>query len=144
MMNYLKTPEVVKGYEEFMLPRITFLQMEHEILNGEGVEDQLKAKEDLKITINLMRTLNMNKQDYETYKNENLKNEKTEGENEGDSSTVTAPKKRGSRRRNQESNRRHQFCDAISKETKGESTGSPTARSSHNKGRDRQIQENQR
>ena len=93
MMNYLKTPEVVKGYEEFMLPRITFLQMEHEILAGEGVEDQLKAKEDLKITINLMRTLNMNKQDYETYKNENLKNEKTEGENEGGSYTATAPKK---------------------------------------------------
>ena len=62
--------------------------MEHEILNGEGVEDQLKAKEDLKITINLMRTLNMNKQDYETYKNENLQNEKAEGENEGDSSTA--------------------------------------------------------
>ena len=46
------------------------------------MEDQLKAKEDLKITINLMRTLNMNKQDYETYKNENLQNEKAEGENE--------------------------------------------------------------
>ena len=75
MMNYLKTPDVVKGYEEFMLPRITFIQMEHEILAGEGVEDQLKAKEDLKVTINLMRTLNMNKQDYETYKNENLQNE---------------------------------------------------------------------
>ena len=88
MMNYLKTPDVVKGYEEFMLPRITFLQMEHEILAGEGVEDQLKAKEDLKITINLMRTLNMNKQDYETYKNENLQNEKAEGESEGNSSSA--------------------------------------------------------
>ena len=70
----------LKHYDEFLLPRITFIMMEYEILNTPGVKGLIEANKDVDKAINLMRNMNLNKQDYISYKEENKLNEEKEKE----------------------------------------------------------------
>ena len=67
-----------KHYDEFLLPKITFIMMEYEILNTPGVKGLIEANTDVDKAINLMRNMNLNKQDYISYKEENKLNEEKE------------------------------------------------------------------
>ena len=70
----------LKHYDEFLLPKITFIMMEYEILNTPGVKGLIEANADVDKAINLMRNMNLNKQDYIAYKEENKLNEEKEKE----------------------------------------------------------------
>ena len=70
----------LKHYDEFLLPKITFIMMEYEILNTPGVKGLIEANTDVDKAINLMRNMNLNKQDYISYKEENKLNEEKEKE----------------------------------------------------------------